>query len=1680
MVMILVILLILVTVPVYAQIEPPFTLSNAPEPLAIPTYDGSGQVVHPSIVYFETGYPYKYVMVFTPYPNSNDDYENPSVIFSNDGLDWTSDGVKNPLDYPHDFTNYHLCDPDILWDGKEFKLYYLEAYHGTSPYTYTLKLFVSKDGVHWNGPYVLLECQGMVSPSVIYDNEEGKYKMWFVDHSTSPFTVWYAESLDGYNWTNFTQVNFSYSRTDINPWHPEVQKLSNGMYMMLVAFSSTGSTGRDTRVYLAVSWDGFNWTVYDASPILDVGPSGSWDDGKIYRVTFIVYNSTLHVWYSAQSSNGEWHVGYTSRDISDFLGGYEIYSDNVIWEGPFKFQPDGSIPVTVIEESGNDLIDYVVKIELNSTNFDDWAKLPNETYIYVTDADNNPLYYWVEYVNPAEKKAIIWVKLNLTAYETKVIYLHYGEETPYPEYNNPYKVFLFFDDFNTNSSINYTIISGTWSWETNYSRLHGTGSKAVELLLNSSIFFGFNYTVRARVKVEAGTAVRNGGLIVRAQDSSNFFLYKVNNETHIGVYKKSGGTYSGLLASLDIDTTPTDWHIQEVKVVGMKSWYCVDSHCLTYNSVDIENGTIGFQTYDAHIYVDWVAVRKAVEIEPRIIIGWTPGYKGEYYVPITVIERSGNDLVDYAVKIELNSTNFAYWGHIRYENGSDIYFTDAKGNPLYYWIEYISIEKRHLIAWVKIPKIPANGTFILQMHYGGDNPYEAFRNPEEVFIFFDDFNILNTSKWNVEQGSASVSNSILEATGQFTLTSTVDFTLPVFACAKVRYHGDDGIGWGFRDVIATEAPNYEILLYNGQGEFRLAIAIGGTLNTYTISSAETTQFHIDAFIWKDNEVKVFRDYEEVYTYSGSVPTGSYPLRIVGWKSNTISVDWIYVTKYVDPEPSIEIGKEKELFEVKLPIKSIVFTHNITYSPKASDFTHSFSTSNETTAGYELSDWSWRVYANPYQNGGSSYENVAYLVSEINITLPYGEAFIKNITLQAKANGTGTLRQLWVKVLNSSGEVITEITNASIGTSWTEIVIPIEQEVADLVTIWINATVKSSTTTGEEIDIANVRVFTENVFNPVVTCPIVANEKYFNCSFIHTFDLGNSSLVNETFSKIYITNYLTYNTTDYPVKPSYVGNVTINNNVYNVYVINPSNYTGSYIFYVLLENRYRSGTWKVHTHGVTLSEMIIGDVVCIDLPETGNITIRLGEWNHTWLNTSHVCWRINNTGTLTIEFVRNLTNVYDVGYGSYVITVTYGNLTINTLDINNTLINYEELKMVMYNRDWGLKYEGKGFGKFFRNDLWAGNYTVTIYYLDVPICNFTYWLNSTNTGSIIDITCNMFKQGKDYRGINKTVAWMWNVTLLNVTNLNKKYPWSITKFVLNGSSGAKFCIAWDYESDLPTAVNIEGNASELTWKWVNTTLIICGRFGSTIYVTVTDLYKLSIKYFDRLGRLLKYLDKLPETIINNEIVLKGYDVWIYLPPEDYVVKVPKEIVKNFVFPLHNVNGSTVNTISFSIVHSDVLIKPVYKVPVEFTELKIVYVTPSEVYVQGRLVDYLGYPVVNKSIYVELWSLVKNYRLDGDLVKTDEAGYFITKPFTIPVNESVMFRIWFEGDDIYNGNETSIEIMQVSTYTVKPSIWQKPEIIIIALIILAVIIILIAVLKRGKVVALSSRKKMFKIT
>jgi hypothetical protein len=282
----------------------PLLLSNAAAYQEIPTYDGSGQTVHPDIAYFPDGWHgYKYWMASTPYPYDTDTRENPSIVVSNDGLSWTvPPGLSNPLVPPPACD--HNNDPDIVYNPQtdELYVYYVELMRSSrcgSVNENNIRLLKSADGVNWSGPETVMSWDLStnpiyLSPAVVY--REGAFAVWM---AIPDGAVVHATSNDGVHWSSVKPVTLAAS-----PWHLDVQYVGGEYWMLFVDSPVAGSNLR-----LARSRDGLSWDVQTA-PVLT--PGADWENDRIYRSTFVYDDAAkrVRVWYSARSTAGQWHVGY--------------------------------------------------------------------------------------------------------------------------------------------------------------------------------------------------------------------------------------------------------------------------------------------------------------------------------------------------------------------------------------------------------------------------------------------------------------------------------------------------------------------------------------------------------------------------------------------------------------------------------------------------------------------------------------------------------------------------------------------------------------------------------------------------------------------------------------------------------------------------------------------------------------------------------------------------------------------------------------------------------------------------------------------------------------------------------------------------------------------------------------------------------------------------------------------------------------------------------------------------------------------------------------------------------------------------------------------------------------------------------------------------------------------------
>ena len=292
-------------------IPPMGTLANAATNLSISTYDGSGQETHPCVIYSLTPWNgYHYLMVETPYPNTTDSYENPSMRYSNDKMTWVQiAGQPDPIVNKPSIG--FLSDPNIALNGSTLYLFYRYADSNITPTIIYYNYTTTTDGVTWTTP-VLTNMNGTRSSSFLWNGT--MWESWGHNTTSGNLTHFSSATLTGWTGTgNASGINIgAYSQ-----WHSEV-KLYDGQYEMLLLPTSYD------RLFYFNSTDGISWTGSDKNPVMLGNGTNHWDQ-MLYKSSFIEVNNTFDVWYAGwkAATPDVWHVGYTSSNkqlIPDFVG----------------------------------------------------------------------------------------------------------------------------------------------------------------------------------------------------------------------------------------------------------------------------------------------------------------------------------------------------------------------------------------------------------------------------------------------------------------------------------------------------------------------------------------------------------------------------------------------------------------------------------------------------------------------------------------------------------------------------------------------------------------------------------------------------------------------------------------------------------------------------------------------------------------------------------------------------------------------------------------------------------------------------------------------------------------------------------------------------------------------------------------------------------------------------------------------------------------------------------------------------------------------------------------------------------------------------------------------------------------------------------------------------------------
>jgi hypothetical protein len=289
-----------------------------------PTYDGSGQAMHPDILFFKTKFKgYRFYLAMTPYTDSYDRVENPSLLVSNDGFHFTEPQPGlNPLTPapPYGYND----DPDILWDQerKLFRLHYLET---MLPDSQNLIRLTSADGSVWRKETAFHDtidnAAFMLSPAFV--KTPAGYSLFYVDRQTQH--AYYLKSADGTTWNKNARAwlpiaineGFKCWHLDVIPGDEWYYILVNGWIFSPGDRQPNDPTLRSQKLFIGRSRDCIAWQ-WQNEAILDTAEFKN-NSQKIYRSTGLVFNNTLVVWFSYKKLDFRWGIAVKKFNLDELF-----------------------------------------------------------------------------------------------------------------------------------------------------------------------------------------------------------------------------------------------------------------------------------------------------------------------------------------------------------------------------------------------------------------------------------------------------------------------------------------------------------------------------------------------------------------------------------------------------------------------------------------------------------------------------------------------------------------------------------------------------------------------------------------------------------------------------------------------------------------------------------------------------------------------------------------------------------------------------------------------------------------------------------------------------------------------------------------------------------------------------------------------------------------------------------------------------------------------------------------------------------------------------------------------------------------------------------------------------------------------------------------------------------------
>jgi hypothetical protein len=349
-------------------------------------------------------------------------------------------------------------------------------------------------------------------------------------------------------------------------------------------------------------------------------------------------------------------------------------------------------------------------------------------------------------------------------------------------------------------------------------------------------------------------------------------------------------------------------------------------------------------------------------------VGWLTGWS---YRKSHVINPASGAGTNYQVRIVAHYGSGTDSGEDVYLNGKcrtdfgDIRFTRSDGVSLLdYWMES-KVDGDYAVFWVEVADDLSTNPVTIYVYYGNSSA-TSISNGDNTFIFFDDFpgTTLDTNKWVVRQGDVTVENGYLHLAGTSGTRGVIDglVSFSINKALHVKGHANGSIS-SYNHFCAMRASNdWNNRAGDMYGASGTADAIsyetwsaGNYTQTRNIAVSSLASEHIYKITWKAGESKGYQDDVLIVVHTTNVPTVDM---VVVFQEGTVAgqdfyVDWVFVRKWVDPEPSHGSWGSEETVAVAEAIVAKNFPMDYLPSPaKAAQLTSKVSGATITTVSQD--------------------------------------------------------------------------------------------------------------------------------------------------------------------------------------------------------------------------------------------------------------------------------------------------------------------------------------------------------------------------------------------------------------------------------------------------------------------------------------------------------------------------------------------------------------------------------------------------------------------------------------------------------------------------------------------------------------------------------------------------------